>query len=245
MAPRSSGFPRRYSVPFLLFGLGLVAGGFTLWWPQRSGPSTAQSDLGLALLGGGLAVVAGFLVSLAVFSAQRRLDATLQATEERHERENLKMALSMADDLRGVDLHGRNLEGLRLVEKQMDGANFERANLRRAELRGVVLQHSRLADADLRDARITIGPGQWHTSLYQASLRGADLRGAYVRADLRRADLIGADLRGAQLGRAMFKHEREAGEEAALRGARYDSETVWPNDFEPDAWGAVRVHESD
>src|SRR5688572_16316378 len=107
MPSRSSGFPLRYSAPFLLFGVGLV--------------------------GGGLAVVAGFLVSLAVFSAQRRLDATLQATEDRRERENLKMSLSMAGELSGIDLHGRDLEGLRLVEKQMNGANLEGANLKRAE----------------------------------------------------------------------------------------------------------------
>jgi uncharacterized protein YjbI with pentapeptide repeats len=65
-----------------------------------------------------------------------------------------------------------------------------------------------------------------------ADLRGANLKDADLgvsektkkAADLRGADLTGANLTGAN-----------------LRDARYDSETSWPENFNPSASGAVLV----
>ncbi len=51
-----------------------------------------------------------------------------------------------------------------------------------------------------------------------ADLRDIDLRGA----DLIKANLSGADLRGAD-----------------LREAKYNANTKWPDDFDPEAAGAV------
>jgi len=232
-------FPRAYTVAFLLIGGSLLVGGFLLWWPQRVGPSTAKSDLGLTLLGGALALFAGFVVARAVFGAERRFDAALRASEERRERESLALALSIAGTLDGADLHGRDLSRLRLHEKTLDGANLREATLRESEFLTVGFREADLRNADLRDARFTVGLRGAHCSLYRAQLQGADLRGAILRADLRRADLRGADLRGADLSWAVLKHST-AGEEAQLAGARYDDKTLWPEGINPEAWGAVR-----
>ena len=64
----------------------------------------------------------------------------------------------------------------------------------------------------------------------RAYLQGAELRGAFLGgADLFNADLAGADLRETNLIGADFS------------GVRYDGRTVWPEGFDPQAAGAVRV----
>jgi hypothetical protein len=61
-------------------------------------------------------------------------------------------------------------------------------------------------------------------------LRGLNLAGAFlVNTDLSDTDLRGVNLSGADL------------EAALLRGALYDEHTRWPQGFEPERHGAVRV----
>ena len=62
------------------------------------------------------------------------------------------------------------------------------------------------------------------------SLRGANLSGA----DLRGANMTGADLRKANLSNANLNG-------ADLRRAEYNSETKWPEGFDPVAAGAVLI----
>jgi hypothetical protein len=106
-----------------------------------------------------------------------------------------------------------------------------------AYLRGIELRGAHLGGIDLADA-----------SLVAADLRGADLGAADLReavlckADLSGSNLVGADLRGADLcgcdlsGASLTR--------ARLEGARYDVYTVWPEDLDPKAAGAVRADES-
>ena len=79
--------------------------------------------------------------------------------------------------------------------------------------------------------------GNLHTFL-EADLRSADLSGAKLRnailwsADLRdtklgRADLCGANLRGTNLSGAKLEADK-----AVLLGAKYNSETKWPEGFD-------------
>jgi hypothetical protein len=63
---------------------------------------------------------------------------------------------------------------------------------------------------------------------------GADLR----EADLHRTDLSEADLQGANLSGANLS-------EADLREARYDSDTKFPEGFDPEAAGMVLVEDDD
>ncbi len=64
-------------------------------------------------------------------------------------------------------------------------------------------------------------------------LEGADLRQVNLRgADLRKANLRGTDLRGTYLSGANL-------EEAILKGARYNHNTIWPANFDPEQAGAI------
>jgi uncharacterized protein YjbI with pentapeptide repeats len=257
-------FPRRYTLFFGIPAVALIVGGFLLWLPAADGNSTARSDLGLSLLGGGLALLSGFVVSLVVFIAQRRIDRALRDREqtaelaaqqraEHAERENLKMTLSMTTNLRGVDLHGRDLRGAFFQQKDLRDADLRQADLRESRFGGVTLTGALLNDADLRGATLGTDREYAGVSMIDADLTGADLRGATIRSDIRRAVFDSADLRGADLSKAVAVHphpenvsEHEVDIEAAVfDGALYDEWTSWPEGVDPDEAGAVRATDSE
>lgn len=66
-------------------------------------------------------------------------------------------------------------------------------------------------------------------------LRGADLTGV----DLSGVDLSGADMCWAHLVGADLRHVRLVA--IRMEGARYDSTTQWPDGFDPEYFGAVRL----
>lgn len=146
----------------LLIAVSLVLSGLVLWLPASGGDSTANSDLGLAFLSGGLALGTGAGVSIVLFVAERGVDL---AVRESDARSNLQQVLATAGDLRGIDLRHRDLRGIVLNGQ----------DLSRADLSGADLSNALLYDADLSEA-----------NLAGADLRGANLRGAQLRgADLR------------------------------------------------------------
>jgi hypothetical protein len=113
----------------------------------------------------------------------------------------------------------------RLAHAKVDGlalAYVRGIELCGAYLAGMDLFHADLVAADLHGADLG------GANLNNADLRGADLRGA----NLSEADLSDADLRGADLTDAQLRG-------ADLHGARYDCDTQWPADVDPDAVGAV------
>ena len=70
-------------------------------------------------------------------------------------------------------------------------------------------------------------------------MRGADLTMADMRgARLYEADLRGANLSGADLSGALMKTDSKDG---LVKAAKYNEETIWPDDFDPVATGAVLV----
>ncbi len=161
---------------------------------------------------------------------------------------SLVVRLPRAD---GVDLHGAHLNGVFL--DGCAGASLRGANLDDADLSGsdlgrcdLDLSSATLRRSDLSDA-----------SLDNVDLRGADLRGADLsRAELYMVVLVGANLAGANLGlrvrgRVNMSHTNLVGanlsemEDPAgvysWRGAEYDETTLWPQDFDPEAMGTVRV----
>jgi uncharacterized protein YjbI with pentapeptide repeats len=221
----------------------LIAGGLALWWPPGA-PTNSSNELGATLLGGStvaLAVlVAEFLVStrmreiadhslLAAQERERRqaeladeLEVRREEVEEALERQRgkrtdrwaMQFMASFQQDLKGIDLSGRDLSGLYLK-----GCNLLRANLKGTNLNGANLSQAYLAWAYLNEATLE------GTNLSDADLAGASLQGT----DLSEANLAGANLTRANLIGA------------SLAGARYDSRTVWPEGFEPQDCGAVRV----
>jgi uncharacterized protein YjbI with pentapeptide repeats len=242
-------FPPLYTAVFVVLALGLIGGGLLLWLPACGGPSTATSDLGLALMGGGLALSGGFVVAVVVFAAERRFDRALRRREEAAERENLKLTLSMSADLRGVDLHGRDLRGIILRKKDLRDADLREADLSGSVFEDVDMEGAHLKGAMLEKATLGLGTVGQRVNLLSADLTGAHLRGATIWGDIRSALFFGADLRGADLARSLAVHphpenasEREVAREAAkFDGAKYDDDTQWPDGVDPVAADAVKV----
>lgn len=107
-----------------------------------------------------------------------------------------------------------NLTDVYLRGVDLSGANLTEANLTRAHLREASLEEARLISANLTSA-----------ILREANLTGADL----TSANLSRADLRGADLTGAILESTNFNR------------ARYNADTLWPEDFDVTATNAELV----
>lgn len=127
-------------------------------------------------------------------------------------------------NLMGTFLAYAPLSGTRLQGATLNDANLMRANLARAQLEDANMLHANLREANLSGARL-LGVQLRGADLAGANLCGADLRG--LRLDATTVDptsLQDADLRGAD-----------------LRGARYDMGTYWPDGFDPQRHGALRI----
>jgi uncharacterized protein YjbI with pentapeptide repeats len=130
----------------------------------------------------------------------------------------LRAGLVPDKDLSGLDMQNSDLKKMSLVYRKLRGADFSGSDLSHASLQGCDLRAAVFANANLT-----------HTTFYQADLRGANLREAtLVKNDFREARLEGADFRGAMTEEIDFR-------------ATYNKSTQWPEGFDPDAAGAVRV----
>lgn len=127
-------------------------------------------------------------------------------------------------DLRNADLYFANLSGAKLSRADLRGAFLSGVNLRDvALLNGADLSNAYLNGANLRDAILS-----------EAKLNGAILHDAFLLgADLRRANLSEADLAGANLHNAFLFGVN-------LQGTKYNSQTIWPENFNPIDFGAVK-----
>ena len=105
---------------------------------------------------------------------------------------------------------------LNLGATDLGSADLRRANLSGASLAGARLFMAYLQRADLKDADL------FWANLEFASLENADLSGTTLHA---------ADLTAAQNI-----------SEANFSGATYDHATTWPEDFDPEAAGAVKAN---
>jgi hypothetical protein len=132
--------------------------------------------------------------------------------------ESLRAGLITAEDLSGLEMPNKDLKGMRLFYKKLTGADFSESDLSNASLQGCDLRTTLFTNANLSN-----------TELYETDLRGANFRGAMMaEARLQKARLEGADLREANLDGADLR-------------ATYDKSTQWPEQFDPDAAGAVQV----
>lgn len=106
-----------------------------------------------------------------------------------------------------------------LCEANLAGINLSEADLRDANLTGTHIIGARLVGANLIFADLS------RASLNDANLSNTDLWGT----DFNEAFLSGANLSGANL------------KDAVLSGAKYNIHTIWPDDFDPVAAGAILV----
>lgn len=168
------------------------------------------------------------------------------------------------------DFSGQDLSSQNFAFQLLDGANFSNATLRSTRLEGSLLRGANFQDADLRNtylgravlsgadlrgATLPFNLGQQGIDLRNANLEGLDLKGTgFFRSNLSGAnlkntknfgDIFGvnlsnADLRGSNLltARTGFGFQ---GESLNLKGAKYNSDTVFPQGFRPETAGMVRL----
>ncbi len=122
-----------------------------------------------------------------------------------------------------IDLSQVKPQKLDLSQKDFSGANLSGENLSGIDLNFAILCKANLSQATLSKAKLC-GVNLQNADLRGASLNLVDLRGA----DLRWADLRGANLRGV--------HHLDT---ANLKGARCDSLTEWPPNFQPRSAGVI------
>jgi uncharacterized protein YjbI with pentapeptide repeats len=112
----------------------------------------------------------------------------------------------------GKDLSNINLEGIDLSNRNLAAANWRGTILIRANLSYTNLSSAALEGADLRGANLTA-----------SNLEGANLENSYLyRAVLCGCNLSGVNLQGAKMALAL-----------------YDSQTVWPENYDYRNCGAV------
>lgn len=125
---------KRWIIPALAVVLVFVIGAI-LWWPPWV-PADRYSDLGTAIMGGGV-------IALAVLYLEQR--SAMEA-----DKRDLLLAMGLGQSFVGIDLQRRNLARAYLVGKDFSGARFGKANLKGADLAGAVLQRANLRGSDLR-----------------------------------------------------------------------------------------------
>jgi len=121
--------------------------------------------------------------------------------------------LGAGQEFPGNDLNERDLSGFSLPGKNFRGAYFVRANLRGAKLHGANLTHAWLTDADLRGTHFDAIELYPSNTLFPSDT----LRLGPIQPE--------ADMNGAHLS-----------------GAKYDDDTRWPSNIDPEAAGAIKVN---
>ncbi|HOT92551.1 MAG TPA: pentapeptide repeat-containing protein [Anaerolineae bacterium] len=164
-------------------------------------------------------------------------------------RADLKRVHLVEAEMNGVHLAEADMQGANLVAALLKEANLSRAILVGANLSWSTLAQSRLVETELGGATLTgvdLRAADAHgANLIMANLKRADLSQAnfsrtnLLRANLEEAILTAADLSGAVLLWTNLSHARLDG--AKLDGATYNQYTIWPEEFDPAASGAVKA----
>lgn len=151
-----------------------------------------------------------------------------------------------------IKMAGLDLRGIQLNRANLNNSNFSHANLMDASLERVQLQNTQcfktnfsganLAHADFRNAALSramfikingSGVNFSAANLIKAEFVKANLRQAiFLNAKLNGADFRNADLRGTR-----FDKTDPTG--AKWNNALYDEFTIWPENFDPKAAGAI------
>ncbi len=154
---------------------------------------------------------------------------------------------------KGADLSGMDLSHIYLEGCGYAGVTFEEANLSFADLSYASLSccDLNMHKANLQKANLS------HAFLSIVNLTEADLKGANLNnAEIFETDFTGADLRGSllgfrALGRVTMGNTNLCGADLhdinnisgvyVWKGAKYNSATLWPKNFDPVKQGAVLI----
>jgi uncharacterized protein YjbI with pentapeptide repeats len=136
----------------------------------------------------------------------------------------------------GGGARGRNLRGVDLSNTILVWGELSEVDLTGANLNGSTLIAAKLCDADLTNTNLS-GADLSMADLHGAKLKGADLK----KANIRQADMSEADLRGVDLSETDLEDDPTVDIifPGNLTGAKYNSSTIWPDNFDPKQWGAV------
>jgi len=136
---------------------------------------------------------------------------------------NLEGSNLSGTNLHRTSLHAAHLEGSNLQAAELCQAELPRAYLQNSNLQGSLCWWANLCDANLQGAKLE-GAKLWSTYLQDANLQDADLQDC----GLQDANLQGANLEGAN-----------------VQNTHYNSGTIWPTDFDPQAAGAILIEIED
>ena len=156
-------------------------------------------------------------------------------------RADLKGGCFKEEYLKNIDFTEVNLEGANLEGVNLEGAKLQNASLVSACLQGAALWQTNLEEADLREANLMNADLELadcrtavleRANLQYTNLRNVDFQDANLRyAQFQGADFEGVNLKGANLEGCNL-------DQAVLKRAIYDSETLWPPDFDFQSSGA-------
>jgi hypothetical protein len=133
-----------------------------------------------------------------------------------------------AASLRAGFISDKYLNDLSMPGENLSGASFSYKSLKCADFSNCNLEGTMFQGSNLRDSKFT-GANLTRTCFHGADLRGADLSNTtIVNTDFQKARLEGANLKVESLSKADLR-------------ATYDSSTIWPDNFDPIAAGAVLI----
>ncbi|RAV21055.1 hypothetical protein DQG23_13315 [Paenibacillus contaminans] len=145
------------------------------------------------------------------------------------------------DTLVNAKLNGCNLHRAELRCKNMAGASLSGTNLRNAELNNSDLSYCNLFESNLImsnfEGGLLINANISKAKCFYASFKNTNLSKAnLLDAEVREANFSNALLYGANMNCLGLL-------QANLVGAKYDSNTIWPPNYNPSEHGAVLLVE--
>jgi len=182
-----------------------------------------------------------------VFFGFAALTSSLLADGKDYHDQDLKGKSFVGAALRGADFSDAILRNCDFSKADIRGANFKgadaRATLAGADATGADFREATLGSyaeaTDFSEANFE-GCEMKGLGLFMAKFRGANLKKTKGWGNLSHCDLSNADIRGANF-RGMWITE---GDVPRLRGAIYDEDTSWPDNFDFKAAGAILSKET-
>lgn len=144
-------------------------------------------------------------------------------------------------DLSGAPIGNLFFSGAIFTNANLKGTNFVGLTARNSVFVGANAENADFSNADLYRSKFVktklVGVNFTNANLYDCSFNGANLRGVNLSAvrNVAGANFADADLRGANLRSPLFAAV------GSLKGAKYDSNTKFPKEINPEKRGMIKV----
>lgn len=164
-----------------------------------------------------------------------------RVAKDRHTVTDSNILKSSDGGVNGADLTGANLRGASLVFVDFDSTNLSYADLEEASLEGSNMGNANLFRANLRNANL-YSAFLNYANFQEANLESADLRGTnLIEANLRGANLTNANLGPDNMSVTTQLHNADLTgakvDGTSFKEAEYNSSTILPEGFDPEAHG--------